>query len=88
MLGFNGIEPTESDLSMSTDWKIKTRHALKTITGFAPWLISMYLLYWLDSSKMVTSATEHRDIMTILILAFGMSLSFLLLSYFSHRKKK
>jgi hypothetical protein len=82
------MEQTESDLSMSTAKKIKSRHALKTIIGFTPWLMSMYLLYWFESSKIWTSATDHRDIKTLLILAIGMSLSFLLLSYFSHREKR
>ncbi len=56
--------------------------------AFIPWLLSMYTIYWLEYGEVWTTATPHRDKITIAILASGMGLSFLLKSFFDKREKK
>jgi hypothetical protein len=73
---------------MTSSVKTKTRNALEISIAFTPWLISMYTLYWLEYSEIWTTATLHRNKMTIAILVTGMSLSFLLKSHFDKREKK
>jgi len=68
--------------------KIKTRYALEVAIAFTPWLISMYVLYWLEYSEIWTSDTAHRGKITVAILVVGMGLSFLVQSYFAERKQK
>ena len=46
-----------------------------------PWLIAMYLFYWLDSSGTWTRDTPHRGKLSVLMLGSGMLLSFLLASW-------
>ena len=67
--------------------KKQIRHAIEVVIAFTPWLISMYLFYWLDS-EIWTSETAHRGKMSVAILAIGMGLSFLIQSRFTERKKK
>ena len=62
-------------------------HAIEVAIAFTPWLISMYLFYWLDS-EIWTSETAHRGKMSVTILTIGMGLSFLIQSRFTERKKK
>jgi hypothetical protein len=64
------------------------RSALELIIAFLPWLLSMYLLYWLDYSETWTSLTAHRGKMAVAILMAGMALSFLIQSNFIKRKRK
>ena len=73
---------------MPESLKTKTRAALRTAVAFTPWLIAMYGFYWLDSSGAWTSDTPHRGKLSVLILASGMGLSFLVYSYFCRRKQK
>ncbi|MBT7754180.1 MAG: hypothetical protein P8M55_00280 [Gammaproteobacteria bacterium] len=61
---------------------------IKIAIAFLPWLISLYILYSLDSSGTWTSETAHRGKMSVAILATGMTLSFLIHSYFSKIMKK
>jgi len=68
--------------------KIKMRHALKVAIAFTPWLISMYVLYWLDYGEIWTSETAHRGKIAVAILAAGMGLSFLVQSHFAKRKQQ
>jgi hypothetical protein len=68
--------------------KIRTRNALKVAIAFTPWLVSMYVFFWLDHSEIWTSETAHRGKMSVAILAAGMLLSFLLQSYFSKPRQK
>ena len=68
--------------------KIKLLHALKIVIAFIPLLISMYLLYWLGKAEIWIPETPHRDKITIVIVAAGMALSFLLQSYFAKSNKK
>ncbi len=65
--------------------KRQTRHALEVAIAFTPWLISMYVLYWLEYGEIWTTETAHRDKMTIVILVVGMGLSFLVHSHFARR---
>lgn len=53
---------------------------------FAPWLLSMYLLYWLDDTRTWSPETAHRGKLSVTILAAGMGSSFLLYSAFRGRK--
>ncbi len=73
---------------MSTSLKLQTRYALKVAIAFVPWLISMYVLYWLDYSETWTSETAHRGKMAVAILAVGMGLSFLVQSHFDKRRQQ
>ncbi|NKB39435.1 MAG: hypothetical protein GKR93_20060 [Gammaproteobacteria bacterium] len=73
---------------MTNSLKTKTRHVLEVAIAFAPWLVSMYLLYWLEYGKIWTVETAHRDKISIVILVIGMALSFLIHSYFAKRKQK
>ena len=63
------------------------RSALKVTIAFTPWLISMYVLYWLENGQIWTTETAHRGKITVAILALGMGLSFLVQSYFVKRRK-
>ena len=56
--------------------------------AFTPWLISLYVLYWLEYGEIWTTETAHRGKTTGAILALGMGLSFLVKSYFAKRKQK
>jgi len=66
--------------------KTKTRFALEVAIAFAPWLISMYVLYWLEYGEIWTSETAHRGKISVAILVLGMGLSFLIRSHFASRK--
>ncbi len=68
--------------------KIRARRALEVAIAFAPWLISMYVLYWLSYSDIWTSETAHRDKMAVAILAIGMALSFLVQSRIAAARKR
>lgn len=67
--------------------KTKTRYALEVAIAFTPWVISMYVLYWLDYGEIWTSETAHRGKIAVAILAVGMGLSFLVQSYFAKRSR-
>ena len=62
--------------------------ALKLAIAFTPWLVSMYVFFWLDHSEIWTSETPHRGKISVAILATGMLLSFLLQSHFSRGQQK
>ena len=70
---------------MLNSFKIQTRKALKIAIVFTPWLISMYVLYWLEYGEIWTTETAHRGKISVAILAVGMGLSFLVHSRFSRR---
>ena len=53
--------------------------------AFVPWLASMYLFYWLDSSGTWTSETPHRGKFSVALLSAGMALSFLIYMIFQRR---
>lgn len=68
--------------------KTKTRYVLEVAIAFTPWLISMYVLYWLEYGEIWTSETAHRGKITVAILVVGMGLSFLVQSHFAEREQK
>ncbi len=73
---------------MPNSLKTRTRSALEVAVAFAPWLISLYVLYWLEYGEIWTTETAHRGKTTGAILALGMGLSFLVRSHFAKRKQK
>lgn len=73
---------------MEKSWQKKASDALKIAVAFLPWLISMYLLYWLGESGSWALDAAYRDKITIVIVALGMALSFLLHSRLFHWGKK
>lgn len=73
---------------MPDSLKIRTRNALEAVIALTPWLVSMYLYFWLDHSETWTSETPHRGKISVAILVTGMLLSFLLQSHFSRRRQK
>lgn len=66
--------------------KMQIRSVLETAIAFAPWLIAMYVFYWLEYGEVWTHETAHRGKLSVIILASGMGLSFLIQSYFSKRR--
>ena len=68
--------------------KKQIRHAIEVAIAFTPWLISMYVFYWLDYEIWTSEPYPHRGKMSVAILAIGMGLSFLIQSRFTERKKK
>lgn len=73
---------------MSGPLKTKIRHALEVATAFAPWLLSMYILYWLEYGEIWTIDTAHRDKISVAILVLGMGISFLIHSRLARRKQE
>jgi hypothetical protein len=73
---------------MPNSLKTKTRYILEVAIAFAPWVISMYLLYWLQYGEIWTSTTPHRGKISVTILAVGMGLSFLVQSHFVRRRQQ
>ncbi len=71
---------------MQRSLKRRARYALRVTIAFTPWLISMYILYWLDYGEIWTSETGHRGKIAVTILAVGMGLSFLIQSHFARRE--
>jgi hypothetical protein len=65
--------------------KSRSLRALKVAVAFSPWVASMYLFYWLDSSGAWTTETPHRGKLSVAILAIGMLSSFLVHSHFANR---
>ena len=61
---------------------------LRVAIAFTPWLISMYVLYWLEYGEVWTTETAHRGKISVAILVVGMALSFLVQSRFAKRGKK
>jgi hypothetical protein len=68
--------------------KTQMRGALEVGIAIMPWLISMYVLYWLEYGGIWTSETAHRGKISVTILAGGMVMSFLVRSYFVRRKQE
>jgi len=68
--------------------KSAARHVLEVAIAFAPWVVSMYMLYWLEYGEIWTTETAHRGKISVTILVVGMALSFLVHSRFTRRKTK
>jgi hypothetical protein len=64
------------------------RHALSVAIAFTPWVIAMYVLYWLEYGEIWTLETPHRGKTAVIILAIGMGSSFLVQSYIAKRANK
>ena len=71
---------------MSRSFKTLAQTVLKAVVALTPWLISMYLFYWLQYSGTWTIDTPHRGKVSVAILAAGMILSCLIQSHFYKRK--
>ena len=67
---------------------MRARHALRVAIAFTPWLISMYVLYWLEYSEVWIPETVHRGKISVAILVVGMGLSFLVHSRFAEQEQK
>ena len=67
--------------------EIRTRLVLDIILAILPWVVSMYVLYWLESAAIWIPETPHRDKISLAILALGMGASFLLYSYPAKRDR-
>jgi hypothetical protein len=65
----------------------QARHALQIAVAFAPWVASMFVLYWLEYGQIWTTDTAHRGKISVTILLVGMGLSFLVHSYFTKRRQ-
>ncbi len=68
--------------------KTRTLYVLEVAIAFTPWLISMYLLYWLQYGGIWTSDTPHHGKISVAIVAVGMGLSFLVQSHFARRRQQ
>ena len=58
------------------------RKAVRTVVVFVPWVLSCFILYWLQYDEIWTTDTPHRGKTSVAILAAGIGLSFLLRSRF------
>ena len=67
--------------------EIRTRLVLDIILAILTWVVSMYVLYWLESAAIWIPETPHRDKISLAILALGMGASFLLYSYLAKRDR-
>lgn len=64
------------------------RSVIEGALTVVPWVASMYVFYWLDSTRVWTSETPHRGKLSVLLLGAGMILSFLVKSYLTQRRRK
>ncbi|MEL7449965.1 MAG: hypothetical protein AAFN78_12200 [Pseudomonadota bacterium] len=64
------------------------QRTLLVALALTPWLLSMYTFYWLDASGTWTRDTPHRGKLSVVLLAFGMVLSFLLSGYLARRHRR
>jgi hypothetical protein len=63
------------------------RYLVESAIALAPWILAMYLVYWLDASGVWSADTPHRGKLSVLVLAAGMLLTFLAHSRFSSRRR-
>lgn len=73
---------------MLTVLEMRLRSIVKIAVAVTPWVASMYFLYWIGKNDVWTPETPHRDKITIMIVAVGMTLSFFIQSYFAKSAKK
>ncbi len=73
---------------MWTRLRAAGRLLFESALALAPWLLAIYVFYWLDSSGTWTADTPHRGKLSVALLASGMLLSFLTQSWFSKRRRK
>ncbi len=63
------------------------RRAIEIVATMTPWILAMYVLYWLEQGQIWSTETAHRGKMAVTILVIGMGLSFLIHSRLSSRKR-
>ena len=66
----------------------QARKLLRYLVILTPWLLAMYLFFWLDSSGTWSSETPHRGKLSIVILATGMGLSFGVYTLLARRRSR
>ena len=61
---------------ISTVMKIiqKSKKFIKAVYYFIPWVISIYIFYWLDTN-LWTYETPHRGKISVIIMLLGMTIS-------------
>jgi hypothetical protein len=64
------------------------RYLVECTLALAPWVLAMYVFYCLQSSGVWTAETPHRGKLSVLLLAAGMLLSFLVQSRIARRRRK
>jgi hypothetical protein len=64
------------------------RYLIECALALAPWVLAMYIVYWLDANAVWTADTPHRGKLSVLLLATGMLLSFLVQSRFLQRRRR
>ncbi len=55
----------------------------KSILACTPWLLAMYLLFWIDKNNIWNAETPFRDPMSAAVVATGMLLSLFIYSRIS-----
>ncbi len=73
---------------MWTRLRAAGRLVVESALALAPWLLAIYVFYWLDASGTWTADTPHRGKLSVVLLASGMFLSFLVQSWFQKRRRK
>lgn len=73
---------------MPSSIRTNTLKVLQIAIAVSPWLLSMYVFFWLDSTGTWTSETPHRGKISVAILLAGMALSFGIYSYLARRAQK
>ena len=54
---------------MLRSFKTYLQSGFRTFIALIPWLVSMYVFYWLEASGTWTSDTPHRGKISVIILA-------------------
>jgi hypothetical protein len=78
----------DSIFGMLNSLNSPVRHAIEIAISFTPWVMSAFLLYWLEYGEVWTTDTAHRGKISVTILIVGMGLSFLVRSHFAKREKR
>jgi len=73
---------------MFASLKSRPRYVFEVVVSLLPWLMSAFVLYWLEYGEIWTTDTAHRGKISVVILAIGMGLSFLVKSHFASRGQK
>ncbi len=71
---------------MTNTAKSRVRQVGLTLIAAVPWILAMYLFFWLDSSGTWTTETPHRGKLSVMILGAGMVATFLLYSRLVYRR--
>ncbi len=57
----------------------------RAVIACSPWLLAMYLLYWIDKNQIWTQETPFRDPMSAAVVATGMLMSFFIYTRISSK---